>query len=121
MENPSAIKGLSKAQKEAYINEYKGHVFEFLLAHELMKLLGKEVEFLGSIEQKDLSLLQVYQGKLNALDPFMSLRLPLLAQHTAKSLRELESFQSFSSISSRWNLRLAKDLVATSSVMPSFL
>lgn len=77
---------LNKLQKEALINEYKGNLFEFLVAHLTARQLGFEMAFLSAFEGPEKERLQSYESWLRENDRECLLALPALASETASFL-----------------------------------
>lgn len=73
-------------QKEALLNEYKGNLFEFLVAKELATLLKKESFFLSHLSRDLLERLRLYQETLLEYDRDLYQKLPVLAKDFVKEL-----------------------------------
>ena len=71
---------LTSTRKEAYLNEYKGLLFEFLVAHNLAKHYKFEATFLKTLSAQMMSTLQSYQKQIRHLDLELARELPNLAQ-----------------------------------------
>lgn len=67
-------------QKEALLNEYKGNLFEFLVAKELAVLLKKEAFFLSHLSRELMERLRLYQETLLEYDRDLYQKLPVLAK-----------------------------------------
>lgn len=65
-------KHTGKSSQIALVNEYKGNLFEFMVAHELSKLLGCEEVFLKKMTPNFLQLLRNYQQYLLTHDITLS-------------------------------------------------
>ena len=74
---------LSRHQSQAYLNEYKGSLFEYLVAQELAKRFHLQSHFMQSLGPNQCDLLQHYERELRKLEPDLAQTLPLLAQETA--------------------------------------
>lgn len=88
---------LSAQQKEAYLNEYKGNLFEYLvgrsLAEESGSLVNFDCQFNPDLRQRYID----YQRDLHLLDRELYKVLPSLAQDTARFLfQELELTKNLS-------------------------
>lgn len=70
---------VNHGQKEALLNEYKGNLFEFLVARELSVLLKKEAFFLSHLSRELLERLRLYQETLLEYDGELYQKLPKLA------------------------------------------
>ena len=83
-------------QKEALLNEYKGNLFEFLVAKELASLVKKESFFLSHLSRELLERLRVYQETLLEYDRDLYQKLPLLAKNLVMNLLKKwdESFRN---------------------------
>ena len=84
---PLNFSGVGKAtlsQKEAAVNEFKGNLFEFLVASWLSRKYGKEAQFLKDFGGPLRSQLVGYEKHLREYDPELVRRLPTLAQKTAE-------------------------------------
>lgn len=77
---------------QSLINEYKGNLFEYLVAQSIAKKLGIEKEFLLTVDLNLKNYLTQYQEKLRKLDPQLIEALPLLAKETGDSIIEFLSF-----------------------------
>lgn len=73
-------------QKEALINEIKGNLFEFLVAHNCAKSLNVEASFLKGIDLQMKSMLQNYEKWLRINDKELVLNLAKLAKSCADEL-----------------------------------
>lgn len=98
---------LNKLQKEALINEYKGNLFEYLVANMAARILGFEADFLLGFKGEEKQRLQTYESWLRAEDQSCFRALPSLAQQAAVTLcRELEnnssSFKNILVIGKKW-------------------
>lgn len=75
---------LSIKQSEAYINEYKGNVFEFLVAKSIATIFKVEQQFYSDISAEYLDVLSKYESKMMKLSPSLALKLPPLAMQSAE-------------------------------------
>jgi len=82
--NFSGVGKTTSSQKEAAINEFKGNLFEFLVASWLSRDFGREAQFLQTFGGPLRSQLVGYEKYLREYDPELVRRLPILAQETAK-------------------------------------
>lgn len=73
-------------QKEALINEIKGNLFEFLVAHHCAKCLNIEANFLKSIDLEMKTMLSGYEKWLKTHDRELAVSLVRLAKQTADDL-----------------------------------
>jgi hypothetical protein len=76
------------AQKEALLNELKGHLFEFLVGSALARSYGIEADFLHSLTRDDLDRLAHYERWVRENDKNLARHLPLLASMASKALLE---------------------------------
>lgn len=77
-------------RKEAYLNEFKGFLFEFMVAQFLAQHYRCEASFLRSLSVSEKSSLHQYQKYLADLDSELMKQLPTLAALTAQRIsREL--------------------------------
>lgn len=98
---------LNKLQKEALINEYKGNLFEYLVANMTARNLGLESSFLQSFGGEEKQRLQTYESWLRENDRPCLMALPALAQQTAARLcqhleKDDRSFQNVLVIGKKW-------------------
>lgn len=77
---------LSTKQSEAYINEYKGNVFEFLVGKSVASIFHIEDQFYNDIPAEYLDILSKYEGKMMKLNPSLAGKLPELAMQSAEFL-----------------------------------
>lgn len=77
---------MEKVEREAYLNEFKGNLFEFSLAQEIAQKWGIEARFHHSIEVGAKELFVQYQQELFHHDPQLYSRLPILARETLKAM-----------------------------------
>lgn len=77
---------VNHGQKEALLNEYKGNLFEFLVAKELATLLKKESFFLIHLSRELLERLRLYQETLLEYDRDLYQKLPTLAKSFVEHL-----------------------------------
>lgn len=74
------------ANKDALLNEYKGYLFEFLVARELISLNGlKPLE--KSLSENSLSILQQQESFVRNEFPELLIKLPVLARHLAHNIQ----------------------------------
>lgn len=73
-------------QKEALINEIKGNLFEYLLAHTCARRFGVEKSFLSSLDAEMKSMLNRYEKWLRENDRQLTKNLTSLAQSCSESL-----------------------------------
>lgn len=74
------------SQKEALINEYKGNLFEYLVAHLCARELGIEERFLSDFGGEAKQRLSVYESWLRDHDRELLQALPVLARPVADCL-----------------------------------
>ncbi len=78
------------AQSEALLNELKGNLFEYLVAHQLSVHFGGEGDFLRRFKEmsggRAYADLKDYQSWLRSVDPDLYSRLPVLAKDVANHL-----------------------------------
>lgn len=86
MKTYSAIE--TKAQKEALINEFKGNLFEYLVASFVARNFKIERAFIGSFGGQMKEQFSHYEQWLRQNEPELLKELPILAQATAKSLED---------------------------------
>ena len=74
------------SRKEALLNEYKGNLFEFLVAGEVAKLKNCESLFLKSINSSFSSMLKQQESYIRNFYPDLLVKLPILAKRLAESI-----------------------------------
>ena len=79
---------LTPAKEEAYINEWKGNLFEFLVAQGLAERTGVFEDFILGVPEKLRGLITTYQRNLLKLSPETYRELPALAENVTDSLSE---------------------------------
>ena len=82
-------KNLPPSRSQAYLNEYKGNLFEYLVAHELAQKFQLQSQFTESLGENQWNLLTHYEREMRKLDPTLAQTLPLLAQQTAQRYEEI--------------------------------
>lgn len=75
-------------QKQNLINEYKGHILEFLLGLELSTRTKKIKEFYQYIPKETINILTHYQNQLMILDFHLSKKMPNIAVNIANELEK---------------------------------
>lgn len=78
---------MTSIQKEALINEYKGNLFEFLVAQNLAQGFALESSFLKALPTSFQERLAFYQDYLLQNDRELFKRLPLLAKNVSEAIR----------------------------------
>ena len=78
---------------QAYLNEVKGNLFEFLVASELSKKSGIESSFLKNVDIQLRSLLKSYEAYLKANDSMLVTKLKRFAEATANKVFENINFK----------------------------
>ncbi len=73
-------------QHEAYINEYKGNLFEFLVGQAVADSVGINDQFYGALDKSYLDVLSKYESELRVFDSSLLLKLPVLAQESSSFL-----------------------------------
>ncbi len=76
----------NQIQKEALLNEYKGNLFEFLVAQNLAVKSSLEVDFLFNLPTEYKNRLQSYEDFIRSQGPKLLIDLPLLASCTADAI-----------------------------------
>lgn len=76
----------NQTQKEALLNEYKGNLFEYLVAKELAQFLNNEAFFMRHLSRDLLDRLRIYQETLLNYDGDLYQKLPVLAHEFFKNL-----------------------------------
>ena len=89
---------LSKGRVEAYLNEFKGHVFEFLVASKLANCLGLYSQFLSSLDSSELERLQYYERSIRENDSGLYECLPRIADETSLVIQESVDLKDLSEI-----------------------
>lgn len=74
------------SKKEAYLNEFKGNLFEFLVGSYLAQKKGVEGPFLRSFSPVLRNQFSYYELQLKKEDPILAQNISLLAQNMAESL-----------------------------------
>lgn len=77
---------VKKSQTQALTNEYKGHVFEYLVAHTLARHYGVEKDFLESFGGELKQRLSFYEAWLRENQREMLPRLQVMARESAQTL-----------------------------------
>lgn len=90
--------GLSKGRVEAYLNEFKGHVFEFLVASKLAHRFGLYSQFLSSLASSELERLQYYERSIRENDLGLYECLPVIADKTSAVIEESIDLKGLSEI-----------------------
>lgn len=80
---------LSISQQEAYINEYKGYLFEFLVASQFARAATVENKFYQSIPKEHLDRLMSYEAKIRVFDPAL---LSSILELSKKTFLECENY-----------------------------
>ena len=75
------------SQNEALINEFKGNLFEYLVASHLAKSFQIESRFITSFGGAIKEQLSAYESWLRKNDPVLTQKLPILAKQTALELQ----------------------------------
>ena len=78
----------SKSQKEAYLNEYKGHLFEFLLARLIARDALVEKNFFSQIHPSLLKRFKTYEAEIRKLDSELLKALPKLSREAFSNLKK---------------------------------
>lgn len=78
-------------QTEALVNEFKGHLFEFLVAHHMARKCDREALFLEGLRPSEVKLLQDYEDWLAHHRPRLKNNLAAWAQKTAEEILNLLS------------------------------
>ena len=77
-----------KIHYDSFLNEYKGNLFEFLVAQKLAQAFKIEGQLLSDLLPVYKDQLIKYETELKKIDPELSRKLPVLAKKTFDSLRE---------------------------------
>jgi hypothetical protein len=82
------IEAITTAQKEAFLNEYKGSLFEFLVASELWQFCRHRPHdsFALTLAQPQLDLLQLQEQWLRRLDSQLLRALPIMAKQVSQRI-----------------------------------
>ena len=75
-----------KAGREALINELKGNLFEYIVGHQLSRLLGIEKQFIDDFDSGLKDRFFRYESKLRQLDPELLRELPKMAVKVAEKV-----------------------------------
>jgi hypothetical protein len=84
----------NEQQKQALINEIKGNLFEYLVAHQLARALNLETSFLRELSPQMKSILTDYETWLRENERDLLIRLPELALQTASELKKQVNFRA---------------------------
>ena len=84
---------MSTQRSESLINEYKGNLFEYLVAQKVAQIFNFEKKFLANLDQSLKNNLVTYQEELRSLDQGLFDELPKLAHETALKLKEYLHFE----------------------------
>jgi hypothetical protein len=76
----------NQIQKEAALNEFKGNLFEFLVAQRLARRIYKEDEFLLGLPLEFKNKLSSYEDMVRTHDPKLLQKLPVLAAATVDKI-----------------------------------
>lgn len=91
----------NQIQKEAILNEFKGNLFEFLVAQGLARLSLVEDQFLLDLPYEFKERLTSYEEMIRTHDPRLLVKLPTLAEQTVKKIwEEIEGDYNFT----QWNV-----------------
>lgn len=85
-------KTTTSAQAEALVNEYKGHLFEYLVAAELSRVLGIETAFLEHFGGQAKDRLIYYEQWLKDFDRALIAQLQNWSRQVVLDLKESDSF-----------------------------
>ncbi|MFZ4713604.1 MAG: hypothetical protein ACOYL6_07830 [Bacteriovoracaceae bacterium] len=80
-------------QNEALINEYKGNLFEFLVAQKIAQYFDLEAQFLTDLLPLYKEKLVLYENEIKKLDSVLYRHLPKLAEKTFSALLEKLPFK----------------------------
>ena len=92
--------GLNNQLQQAYLSEYKGYLFEYLVALELAQRLGLRSSFMDSLGEKQWIVLAHYEKEIRKLKPSLLTTLPSLAKRAAKAY--LKTLHSNAEITGIW-------------------
>lgn len=91
----------NQIQKEAILNEFKGNLFEFLVAQGLAKKSAVEDQFLLDLPYEFKAKLGSYEEMIRTHEPRLLVKLPTLAEKTVQKIwEEVTSKYSFQ----QWNV-----------------
>ena len=90
--------GKNNTNSNALINEYKGNLFEYLVAISTAKRLGIEAAFLQSFGGEAKQRLTFYQHELMELDRSLYTQLPVFAEEVAELLYKKASDRKIENI-----------------------
>ncbi len=82
-----------EGQKQAYLNEFKGNLFEYLVGKELARLYSKERKYLEGLPSEAHRFLSHYEKELRVLDPQLPTQLSELAKSFCENLIKDHRFQ----------------------------
>lgn len=77
---------LSVKQKEAFINEYKGHLFEFLVAYNMATAFNIQNKFYQTFSSSQMSTLKIYEKEIFYKDKELFFQLKELASIVAQKV-----------------------------------
>jgi len=101
-------------QKEALFNEYKGNLFEYLVADELARQLSLSAFFYQNLSPELLERLKIYQETLLSYDAELYKKLPLLAKSFIQDLFQSLSYEEKTKLSGYQALYVLGKLQANS-------
>ena len=84
-----------KSKHEAFLNEYKGNIFEFIVAKKLAQYFKIEARFISSLSEEYLNELSLYENRLRELDRNL---FKLIAQIGENVSKEIIKFYSITSL-----------------------
>ncbi len=85
-------------KKEALLNEYKGSLFEFLVARELAKKFQLEISFIGSLSDKQLAMYEQQESYLRNYFSSLLISLPNLARLSAQKIIEKKKLKKIDNL-----------------------
>lgn len=86
-------------KKEALLNEYKGSLFEFLVARSLATTFDLETSFLNSLSDNQLAMFEQQESYLRHYFPQLLISLPVLAKSSALRIIEQQNLLTAEQIS----------------------
>lgn len=89
---------MTSIQKDSLLNEYKGNLFEFLVAQKLSQKFSLEASFLSNLGQDFFDILSLQEKFLNDEYSFLLRDLPLLASQTANEMIKTIPFEDIKEI-----------------------
>jgi hypothetical protein len=87
-----------EARQQALLNEYKGNLFEYLVALSLAKHNNRELDFIKSLSDDFRNMLRIQESFIRTEYPHLLEDLPLLASSVVSEMTKLNNFQQLQGV-----------------------